>query len=85
MENNFLKKDNKQLYLIFVLIAVLLITFFVYRQKNFVPGIPISFEAKKIEINFQLLENPMLKELQPFEEIKAFEGTVGRENPFLSY
>jgi hypothetical protein len=42
-----------------------------------------SPEPKKIEINLEVLKSPILKELQSFEEIKPFEGKIGRENPFL--
>jgi len=48
---------------------------------------------KKIEINFDVLKNPILKKLQPFEIILPLEQTVkpeepegvkaGRDNPFL--
>lgn len=38
---------------------------------------------KKIEIDFELLENPLLNQLQPIEKIPPFEGEVGRENPFI--
>jgi len=41
--------------------------------------------AKKIEINFQVLQSPLLGELQYFEEIAPFKEKTGRENPFMSY
>ena len=37
------------------------------------------------EINWEALSDQRIKELYPFEEIPAFEGEVGRENPFLPY
>lgn len=43
------------------------------------PPLPI----KKVEINFEILDNPFMKELKPFKETPPFEGEIGRENPFL--
>ena len=45
-------------------------------------SIPVIPEPPKIEINFGVLKNPVLKELQPFEEINPLEERAGRENPF---
>jgi len=41
-------------------------------------------EQKKIEINFNVLKDPALKELTPFEEV-SLPKEKGRENPFLPY
>lgn len=38
-----------------------------------------------IRINFEILRNPLLEELQTFEEIQPYKDQVGRENPFLPY
>ena len=49
---------------------------------------PCSRIAKKAEINFMALENPILGILQQFEEIKLtsdVENSAGRPNPFLPY
>lgn len=41
-------------------------------------------QAEMIEINFGILENPELKELEIFEQISLPEE-IGRENPFIHY
>lgn len=71
-----------------VLIFVLVIIFFIWR--GFFSGAeklspqPVV-KPPEIKINFEIFKNPILKELQPFEEIKPTEETIGRENPFLPY
>jgi hypothetical protein len=45
----------------------------------------LIYQPAKIKINFELLKAPFLKELLPYEEIKPFEGKIGRENPFSPY
>lgn len=80
-----------QKYLPYILIGMLLITAIVVWQgffKKEKPILPeIIFIPQKIEIDFECLEDPILRELQPFEKIKPFEeGTeIGRKNPFLPY
>jgi len=44
----------------------------------------------EINIDFSVLKNPLLKELQPFPEIQPLgqgtsTGSKGKENPFLPY
>jgi hypothetical protein len=41
-------------------------------------------QAEMIEVNFGVLENPELKELEIFEQISLPEE-IGRENPFIHY
>ena len=41
--------------------------------------------AKKIQIDFNKLEDQLLKDLQPFTPISAPEQDLGRENPFAPY
>ena len=92
MAITYIEQGKKQKKLIYVLIIVLLITGFVLWQG--VLKKPLSkireikgpaAEFKKIEIDFKVLENPILKELQPFEGILPFGEKIGRENPFLPY
>ncbi len=58
----------------------------------------LSANAAELKINFNVLKNPLLKELQPFPELKPLEestttvkgkieitGEKGRKNPFLPY
>ena len=87
----FVEKRKRQKILISALVIVVLITLFVLGQELFkrpiveieTPAFEITY--RKVIINFQLLENPLLKELQPFEKISPYEGEIGRENPFVPY
>jgi hypothetical protein len=90
MATNFSEKNNKQKYLIILLAAVVLVTLFILRKdifKKFSISQPVLevFLAKNIPINFEVLKNPIIKELQPVFKIGPFEGVLGRENPFISY
>ena len=90
MAINFSEETNHQKYLVLVLIVIVLITFFILRQSFSEPGEETGptqevFQLKDIEINFEVLQLPIIKELQAFEEIGPFSGQVGRENPFISY
>ncbi|MBU4299037.1 hypothetical protein KJ636_03280 [Patescibacteria group bacterium] len=88
MAITFQEKERKQRYWIFVFIIIIFAVFFVFRsdisQKK--TSLPLTtYKPPKIEINFEVLKNPFLKELLPYEEIKPFQEKVGRENPFLPY
>ncbi len=88
----FIRQGKKQKRLILVFIAVVLITVFVFgqviikrsRPKTEGPG-PVLPLLRKVEIDFRVLESPILKELKPFEQIPAFQERKGRENPFVPY
>ncbi len=92
MAITFLEKRKVQKRSIFILGIILLIVAIVIWQNFFVkeklsfPG-EVSKSSKEIKINFEILESPILRALQPFEEIKPIEeGTkIGRENPFIPY
>jgi len=87
----FLQKKKRQKYLILALIAIIILTLFIlwhsYLAKPKIPLVSkkISYRPPKIGINFEVLESPILKELQPYEEISSFEEKIGRENPFVPY
>jgi hypothetical protein len=69
--------------LIFFLITILIL-YFGYFKKKVSPLIEVFVPQKKIEIDFSIFENPILKELQPPEKIApAGPEEIGRENPFL--
>lgn len=79
---------KRQQYLLLILFIILFIgaIWFLYPKfKPTLPSTPQPSKPEKPEINFELLKNPILKELQPFEEIPPFEEELGRENPFLLY
>lgn len=90
MAITFLKRRQKQKYLIlaFVLI-ILLILIIVWRgallKSKQVLAPTVSPLPQKVEINYEVLKNSVLKDLQPFEDIKPLEEEIGRDNPFLSY
>ena len=52
------------------------------RSKVYIPFLPETIH--KINIDYQTLENPKVKELLPLEKILVPEE-IGRENPFESY
>lgn len=87
----FLEKTKKQRYLIIAFLAVILITSFVIWRGFFIKEKPPEKEipkpAKKIEIDFETLKNPILEEFQPMEKIPPIgpEIEIGRENPFIPY
>ena len=95
MPITFAEKAKRQKNLIFVFVGVVLITFltlyFGYFKKEKVRPIETSpvilpVERKKIEIDFEIFKNPILKEFQLFEKIEPIKPEeIGRENPFLPY
>lgn len=87
---DFIQEKKKQKRLVYIMTAVLLITFLVIwfgflRKPEVSAPKPSSagLEFEKVEIDFSLLESPVLRELKDFEAIPQFEGDLGRENPFL--
>jgi len=80
------KSKNKiLLYLIFILIMIGL--FIVWKEvilKDNIFRLAPSEIFRNIEIDYQALENPEIKDLILFEEIVEPEES-GRENPFESY
>lgn len=86
------KKFQRNLTLVFLIVilvtAVIIWRGFLAEKKPAIVEVSKVSKPKKVEINFEALQNPILKELQPFEEIKPLEGTtteVGRGNPFRPY
>ena len=89
------KLQRRYLIIFGLIILVTVLIFwrgFLVKEKPVFPGeIP---EMKRVNIDFKILENPILKGLRSFEEIAPFKGAaveeemtgkVGRENPFLPY
>lgn len=94
---DLITEKKKQKRLIIILLSVLVITVFVLwygflRQK---PSLDLPADQglapvvsgfeKLVEIDLKFLEGSVLKELRPFEEIKQFEGSSGRQNPFIPF
>lgn len=93
MPINFSEKSNNgQKILIVVFILIVLTIIFIWLQNSAKTSqtseesalLPVVIHSK-IEINFGFLESQILLDLLPFEEIKPFEGEIGRENPFIPY
>jgi len=91
MAITLLEERKKLKSLVPVLAVVLLITaiviwqgFFTKPSSTVAPETPLK-PLREVDINFQVLENSILEELQPFEKTSPFEGGVGRENPFTPY
>ena len=87
MAITFQEQIKKQRNLISVFLGVILVAAFViwrgyFYEEKAVEEITLR-HFKKIEIDFDVLELPLLNELQPMEKIPAFEGEIGRENPFI--
>jgi len=100
----FLKEKRTQKSLIVVFVLIILITAFIIWQGFFKEETEVyleeegfKFTPRKIEIDFSILEHPVLEELQPFFEIEPLEEAtpteegiempteIGRENPFIPY
>lgn len=90
MAITFQKRRGKQRYLLLIFlisIAVIFSTiYFGYLRNKPLPPPPfVIFEPPKVEINFDVLKHPFLKDSLPYEEIRPFEEKTGRENPFEPY
>ncbi len=85
----FLQKKQRQKYLLLSLLGAAVLVPVIwwrisYKPPEAGPLQPIA-APPKIEINYKVLENLELRELQPFEQISPFSGEAGRENPFASF
>jgi hypothetical protein len=81
-------KRQRNLMIVFfiVLIVTFSILYFGYFKKEKGPQVSpeIPIPEKKIQIDFSVFENSILKELQPIEKIESPGAEeIGRENPFL--
>lgn len=90
MAINFIQQKKKQKKLLLIVGAVIVITVIVlwfgfFRKQEVSVEITPASIAREIEIDFQVLENPFLQEIQTFEKPGPFENGIGRENPFLPY
>lgn len=90
MAITFIERTKRQKRLILVFVFVVLITSIILWKGYFAPKKPVEeitpeiTPFKKPEINFEVLKNPILKELEFFERILPSEK-IGRENPFEKY
>jgi hypothetical protein len=81
------KRQRRLIVVFFVILAITLsILYFGYfrKKKTLSPPSEITFPEKKVEIDFSVLESPILRQFQPFEKIEhPSPEEIGRENPFL--
>lgn len=91
----FIEQKNRQKFLIMAFIGVLAVIAFVVWLGFFKKDAETSqgeiieetffYPREEVKINFDVLKNTKLQNLQPFLDIKPLEGAVGRENPFVPY
>jgi hypothetical protein len=94
MPLNFVEQKKRQKLLIIILVAALLITgvvvwygyfnntgFSIFGNKNELEEVETN-NPTNVAIDFSVFENPLLKKLQPFIQSPAYEGKIGRDNPF---
>lgn len=90
----FIQKRKKQKNLTLILVALIIITGLVvwwgfFRSSETAPPSPEIEIIERIEIDFSVLEEPIVKDLESFEEIGSFEWATsdipGRENPFVPF
>jgi len=88
MPITFIEPKRKQQYLILLLIVIVIgILFLVWNYffLKLAPSVSKPTPPREVKINFEILKNPILEKLQPFEKIPSFEEKPGRENPFTPY
>ena len=93
MAITYIEQKKSQKNLIFILIAVLLITgliiwFAFFRKAKLLSTEQYTAPVKKeIQINFDVFKSDFFKNLQPFSTIQPLEEgiPIGRDNPFLPF
>lgn len=91
MPISLLEQKNKNKLLMPILAGIVLITLiiifggFLKKPKISSPAEEIKIFSPKININWEILKNPILDKLEPFEIIPPLPGSHGRKNPFLPY
>lgn len=94
MAIEFKKQVKRQKTLIYIFLIAILVTAVVLwigflkpetiiEEEIFLPLLPV----RKVEINWDILENQFLENLHFFEKLEDLsqEEEIGRENPFISY
>jgi flagellar basal body-associated protein FliL len=77
------KKETYSLIILVILLIVFIVVLLnVFKEHPALISVKPG-EIQPVQINFSNLKNPILKELDPFEELEEFKGDIGRENPFL--
>jgi len=83
------QKRQRYLILIFTLIicAIILIVWlgFLRSPTSTVPVSSTAMVHPKIEINWDILKDTKLKNLQVFQQVPVLKDKTGRQNPFAPY
>lgn len=81
------KKQARYVKLILILVAVTIciVLWQTLSKGGASPSYAPPVVSQKINIDWQILENPEIEALQPFDSIEPFEGEAGRDNPFIPY
>jgi len=88
MPITFIEPKRRKYYLILLLVVVVIgVLFLIWNYFFLKAPLPISKPTppREIKINFEILKNPILEKLQPFEFIPLFEEKSHRDNPFVPY
>ena len=91
MAITFLQTKKRQRYMVLIL-ALIIFAILIIIWQDFLKTPEVlpssqttSLIRQKVNINFEILKDPQLTELQAFEQILPFEEEIGRENPFIPY
>ena len=94
MPISLLEQKKKNKFLLPVLGGIVLLTLIILFGGFFENRVPqkrdegedeAKLHRQSININWELLKNPILEKLEPFEEIAPLPASPGRKNPFLPY
>lgn len=77
------KEISLVVFAVFLFLVFLLIFLRILGREMAVPG-PINSPTQKVEIDFDVLQDPIFKELENLEDIELPQE-IGRENPFVPY
>ncbi len=81
-----IKKQKNLIFIFFALIVIIAIIVWkgYYSVESFESDLILK-QPKKIKVNLEIFEDPLLDLFNPIEKIPEFEGEVGRETPFFPY
>lgn len=91
MPVDFFQEKKKQRYLILIFTLVVCVTVliiwlgFFRNSKQIEPVFPPVIIQPKINVNWDILKDTKVNELEKFQQIPVFEGEAGRSNPFMPY
>ncbi|MCD5396190.1 MAG: hypothetical protein LR000_00725 [Candidatus Pacebacteria bacterium] len=84
----FAKPKRKDFYQIILgvafIILVIIFLFLLFKRGPEIILPKLTGEIHPPQINFEHLDNPLLKKLEPYPGVEEFTGILGREIPFIS-